>query len=639
VPFNTTPACASRALIPRAVCSRGQAERDQRREQGLPEEDTPALDNGDGVTTNLFVGNLAPEVDEGTLIHEFGRFGAIGSVKIMWPRDEEQRRRGRNTGFVAFMQRDDAARAKDALDGVTLHDLQMTIGWGKAVALPAVPVWHAPGGAAAGSSGGPLAALAPESTRQRMHDGPPPKEVVRGFGDDIQVAIPSDGRQRFVVDALAFYVLRDGAEFEQAVMARECENPEFRFLYDVRCSEHAYYRWRLFSLASGDSLRSWRVDPFLMVERSARWVPPPMTQVALAQRGAAQRGERRDEASLSDLQRERFEGMLRRLTAEREAIAEAMTFALDNADAAADVAEVLTDSLTLTETPAGTRVARLLLLSDILHNTAAAARNASRYRGRLQDALPDVFESLQEASRCAEGRMAQEALRRHVLKVLRVWRGWYIFSDDFLNGLQATFLRGGTGPAGSRSAASDAGPGAAVNGELALQLAAFGDEELEVKCKHSGLSRRGGREAQVARLLALDTYLNGGSKAQPSQQQRAAPSAEVTERQVVGSAAGWQLVAASGGARCQPSGGAQPVDAAEEAWRRRVRQAELEALQFGEQLEAQGLGAEEVERQTAEHRAGLLAAAEDGSPARRKRERSRDGEEEAPVESGDKRRR
>lgn len=32
--------------------------------------------------------------------------------------------------------------------------------------------------------------------------------------------------------------------------------------------------------------------------------------------------------------------------------------------------------------------------------------------------------------------MAQESLRRHVLRVLRIWRSWFIFSDDFLNGLQ-----------------------------------------------------------------------------------------------------------------------------------------------------------------------------------------------------------
>jgi U2-associated protein SR140 len=43
------------------------------------------------------------QVNEANLAREFGRFGPIGSVKIMWPRDEEQRARGRNCGFVAFM--------------------------------------------------------------------------------------------------------------------------------------------------------------------------------------------------------------------------------------------------------------------------------------------------------------------------------------------------------------------------------------------------------------------------------------------------------------------------------------------------------------------------------------------------------
>ena len=36
--------------------------------------------------------------------------------------------------------------------------------------------------------------------------------------------------------------------------------------------------------------------------------------------------------------------------------------------------------------------------------------------------------------------MTQEALRKHVLRVLRVWRDWYLFAEDLLNGLQALFL-------------------------------------------------------------------------------------------------------------------------------------------------------------------------------------------------------
>ena len=36
--------------------------------------------------------------------------------------------------------------------------------------------------------------------------------------------------------------------------------------------------------------------------------------------------------------------------------------------------------------------------------------------------------------------MHQEVLRRNVLRVLRIWRSWFIFSDDFLNGLQVILL-------------------------------------------------------------------------------------------------------------------------------------------------------------------------------------------------------
>lgn len=37
----------------------------------------------------------------------------------------------------------------------------------------------------------------------------------------------------------------------QIIMEREASNPEFGFLYNLASPEHAYYRWRLFSLAQG----------------------------------------------------------------------------------------------------------------------------------------------------------------------------------------------------------------------------------------------------------------------------------------------------------------------------------------------------------------------------------------------------
>lgn len=48
--------------------------------------------------------------------------------------------------------------------------------------------------------------------------------------------------------------------------------------------------------------------------------------------------------------------------------------------AAGEVVEILSDSLTLSETPVPLKIARLFLASDILHNTSSGVRNASRYR-------------------------------------------------------------------------------------------------------------------------------------------------------------------------------------------------------------------------------------------------------------------
>ena len=67
-------------------------------------------------TTNLCVNNLAATVTEEKLMQVFGAFGDIFSVKVMWPRSEDERRRGRNRGFVSFRTREDADEALNALD-------------------------------------------------------------------------------------------------------------------------------------------------------------------------------------------------------------------------------------------------------------------------------------------------------------------------------------------------------------------------------------------------------------------------------------------------------------------------------------------------------------------------------------------
>lgn len=75
-----------------------------------------------------------------------------------------------------------------------------------------------------------------------------------------------------------------------------------------------------------------------------------------------------------------------------------------------------------------------------------------------------------------------------------------MFSNDFLNGLQAAFLRPGALP--------DPDAPGCPNPPLAAELAELSEEELDKRCRANGLSPAGGRPAKIGRLLALDAYLN-----------------------------------------------------------------------------------------------------------------------------------
>jgi U2-associated protein SR140 len=83
--------------------------------------------------TNLYVGNLDPEVTEEMLVKAFCRYGEVESVKIMWPRTEEERKRKRNCGFVKYFKYEAAYLAKEALNEKMLLGNSMRINWGKGI--------------------------------------------------------------------------------------------------------------------------------------------------------------------------------------------------------------------------------------------------------------------------------------------------------------------------------------------------------------------------------------------------------------------------------------------------------------------------------------------------------------------------
>jgi U2-associated protein SR140 len=114
-----------------------------------------SYDSGDPNTTNLYLGNLSPDISEQLICEAFGRFGPLASVKVMWPRTDEEQLRPTRSGFVAYMTREDAERAYDAMVGEKVLGMEVRLSWGKCVQIPAVPV-YAQGGTGAGAFAGVL---------------------------------------------------------------------------------------------------------------------------------------------------------------------------------------------------------------------------------------------------------------------------------------------------------------------------------------------------------------------------------------------------------------------------------------------------------------------------------------------------
>ena len=233
-------------------------------------------DPNDSLTTNLYIGNLHPTVNEDLIARTFSVHGAIASVKIMWPRTDEERARERNSGFVQFMERRSAERARNALDGVTLAERQITISWGKPCAKPARALYPATmatadGGfsAVAGFGITDSGAMVSIKTGASQYPIPPGSANLR-----IVIKPPSDAAVMTAADRVAEFVKADGWALEQLILEREMTNPMFAFLHETKSPDHAYYRWRAYSLAQGDTLEKFRTEPFRMYEKGPIWQPP-----------------------------------------------------------------------------------------------------------------------------------------------------------------------------------------------------------------------------------------------------------------------------------------------------------------------------------------------------------------------------
>ncbi|XP_037089762.1 U2 snRNP-associated SURP motif-containing protein-like [Pollicipes pollicipes] len=246
-----------------------------------------SFDSGDPTTTNLYLGNLSPKLSEQRLMEIFGRYGPLASIKIMWPRNDEERLRGRNCGFVAFMTRRDAEAALEDLSGKDVEGYEMKLGWGKGVPIPPQPIYIPPALIEVSKppppSGLPFNAQPRKKDKEKLplsDQMPEDPAAMEQFNKMLQravvkVVIPTERAKLMVVHRMVEFVVREGPLFEAMIMNKEIDNDMYRFLFENQSADHIYYRWKLYSLLHGDSPQRWRTDEFRMFKGGSVWKPPP----------------------------------------------------------------------------------------------------------------------------------------------------------------------------------------------------------------------------------------------------------------------------------------------------------------------------------------------------------------------------
>ncbi|GAW04294.1 SR140 protein [Lentinula edodes] len=146
--------------------------------------------------------------------------------------------------------------------------------------------------------------------------------------------------------------------------------------------------------------------------------------------------ERVRKTTLGRLARKRFEAMLRALSDKRGEIARCMAFSLEHAEAAHEIADIIVASLLVEGTPVPRKVARLHLICDILHNSAASVPSAWKFRQEFQSRLGIVFDHLSNIYHSFPGRITAETFKKQITTVVDIWEDWIVFPPAFTSELR-----------------------------------------------------------------------------------------------------------------------------------------------------------------------------------------------------------
>ncbi|KAK7202401.1 hypothetical protein BZA70DRAFT_286088 [Myxozyma melibiosi] len=320
----------------------------------------------------------------------------------------------------------------------------------------------------------------------------------------VHVQYPSSLKDLRRIHAMVENVKKHGPEFEAAIMHRERMNPDFAFLFDCDLPEHVYYRWKLWSLCSGDGIETWdeKHTPTEIFRGRELWIPPIFTwtvedelrrldgedmddEEEAQKKLAASRGEPEWTPTwLGPTIRLHLTLLLQHISMRRGAIARVMAFAIDNAYAAEEIVDVICQSIVSKSASTQIRAARLWAVGDILYNSGmgvgGVAKGVWKYRTLFQTKLVEVFEGLNEVYRSFEGRIRADNFRRQIMSIISVWEGWNIFTHDAFTTMTNKFL----GTEDKASESENAPPSAAVPVDKASSFRALANRWKKIDQQH-----------------------------------------------------------------------------------------------------------------------------------------------------------
>ncbi|PPQ77187.1 hypothetical protein CVT25_011033 [Psilocybe cyanescens] len=431
-------------------------------------------DRGDPQTTNLFVANLPQHVTEQGLGKFFARAGPVGSVKIMWPRTDlppgpgvDSSRRAKGiilNGFVSFMNRRDAEDALREFDGYDWGGSVLRVGWSKAVPIASKPLYVVTSNRIRDSrSRSRSRSRSPERnlgrnrdtrsrrsrspswernrsrsprrrrsySRTRRYSSSRSRSPRRGHSRSPQRSLPDEGEAvtDTFIRAVAFEVKGHDTKYEETLREREKANPKYNFLLQRDHRRHAYYKGLIESQ-----------EPF-----KPAFDDEGYNSVYSSDSAEESEREQTRKSALGTAARKRFEAMLRALSGKRGEIARCMTFCLEHAEAAHEVADIIVSSLLVDGTAVPRKVARLHLICDILHNSAASVPSAWKYRQEFQSRLGIVFDHLANIYHSFPGRITADLFKKQITTVVDIWEDWIVFPPDFTMELR-TRLEGAVVP-------------------------------------------------------------------------------------------------------------------------------------------------------------------------------------------------